>query len=111
MGCWVDCAAQSKATIDVSETIFSVFSAMNVCGYDQELASSSPIRAEVRADLVAASKSPDAAAAAKAMCKFYEDHRRRFDPPTGAVRVAGTESRRSTKLCSERPRSGLASRC
>ncbi len=68
-------AAQSKATIDVSETIFSVLAAINVCGYDQELASSSPIRTEVRADLVAASKSPEAAAAAKEMCNFYSDHR------------------------------------
>jgi tetratricopeptide (TPR) repeat protein len=59
----------------VSETIFSVLAGINVCGYDQELASSSPVRAEVRADLVAASKSPDAAAAAKAMCTFYQDHR------------------------------------
>lgn len=66
--------AQSKSTIDVSETLFSVLSGMNVCGYDSELAVSSPIRAEVRADLVAASKSPDAAAAAKEMCKFYADH-------------------------------------
>ena len=31
---------------------------MNVCGYDQELQSSSPIRMEVRADLVEASKLP-----------------------------------------------------
>ena len=68
-------SAQSKATIDVSETIFSVLSGMNVCGYDQELASSSPIRAEVRADLVAASKTPEAATAAKEMCNFYADHR------------------------------------
>ena len=66
--------AQSKSTIDVSETIFSVLSGMNVCGYDSELASSSPIRARVRADLVAASKSPEAAAAAKEMCRFYADH-------------------------------------
>ena len=66
--------AQSKTTIDVSETLFSVLSGMNVCGYDSELASSSPIRAEVRADLVAASKSPEAAAAAKEMCHFYADH-------------------------------------
>ena len=66
--------AQSKSTIDVSETIFSVLSGMNVCGYDSELASSSPIRVEVRADLVAASKSPEAAAAAKEMCHFYADH-------------------------------------
>jgi tetratricopeptide (TPR) repeat protein len=68
-------AAQAKATLEVSETIFSVLSGMNVCGYDQELAVSSPIRAEVRADLVAASKSPDAAFAAKEMCNFYRDHR------------------------------------
>jgi hypothetical protein len=67
-------AAQAKATLEVSETIFSVLSGMNVCGYDQELALSSPIRAEVRADLVAASKSPDAAFAAKEMCNFYKDH-------------------------------------
>ena len=56
--------AQSKAMIDVSETLFSVLSGMNVCGYDSELASSSPLRAEVRSDLLAASKSPEAAAAA-----------------------------------------------
>ncbi len=66
--------AQSKATLDVSETLFSVVAAMNVCGYDHELQSSSPIRMEVRSDLVEASKSPAAAAAAKEMCQFYRDH-------------------------------------
>ncbi len=69
-------AAQTTTTLEVSETVFSVLAAANVCGYDQGLASSSPIRAEVRADLVAASKTPDTAAAAKAMCAFYEEHRR-----------------------------------
>lgn len=49
--------------------------AINVCGYDQELSSSSPIRAQVRADLVEASKLPDAAMAAGDMCRFYQDHR------------------------------------
>jgi len=73
----VSAGAQSKATLEVSETIFSVMAAINVCGYDQELASSSPIRAEVRSDLVAASKSPDVAAAAKSMCAFYQDHQRK----------------------------------
>ena len=68
--------AQSPATLDISETLFSVLSGMNVCGYDQELALSSAIRTQVRADLVAASKSPEAAAAAKAMCNFYQDHRK-----------------------------------
>lgn len=61
--------------MDVSETIFSVLAGINVCGYDQELAASSPIRSEVRADLVTASKSPETAAAAKEMCLFYRDHR------------------------------------
>ncbi len=68
-------AAQSKATLDVNETLFSVVTGMNVCGYDQELATSSPIRAEVRADLVEASKLPGAASAAREMCRFYNDHR------------------------------------
>ena len=67
-------AAQSKATLDVNETLFSVVAAMNVCGYDQELSSSSPIRSAVRADLVEAAKSPATAAAAKEMCSFYRDH-------------------------------------
>jgi tetratricopeptide (TPR) repeat protein len=66
--------AQSKATLDVSETLFSVVAAMNVCGYDQELSASSPIRSEVRSDLVEASRSSVAAAAAKQMCGFYRDH-------------------------------------
>jgi tetratricopeptide (TPR) repeat protein len=59
----------------VNETLFSVVAAMNVCGYDQELQSSSPVRAEVRADLVEASKSPAVATAAAGMCRFYNDHR------------------------------------
>ncbi|MGB9254680.1 MAG: hypothetical protein WCC25_07580, partial [Candidatus Korobacteraceae bacterium] len=68
-------AAQSKARLDDSETLFSVAAGMNVCGYDQELQTSSPIRTEVRADLVEASKSPAAATAAAEMCRFYNDHR------------------------------------
>jgi tetratricopeptide (TPR) repeat protein len=67
-------AAQSKATLDVSETLFSVVSAMNVCGYDAELQSSSPIRMEVRADLAEANKAADAASVQKQICRFYQDH-------------------------------------
>jgi tetratricopeptide (TPR) repeat protein len=71
------CSAQAptKATLDVSETLFSIVSGMNVCGYDQELSSSSPIRQQVRADLVKASELPQAAAAAEAMCRFYREHK------------------------------------
>ncbi len=66
--------AQSKATLDVSETLFSVISAMNVCGYDAELQSSSPVRLEVRADLAEADQAPGAATAQKQLCRFYHDH-------------------------------------
>jgi tetratricopeptide (TPR) repeat protein len=72
-------AAQTQTTLEVSETIFSVMAALNVCGYDQALSSSLPVRSEVRADLVAASKTPEAAAAAKNMCVFYQEHHRGSD--------------------------------
>ena len=82
------CAAEgpTKASLDVSETLFSIVAAANVCGYDQDLASSSPIRQQVRADLVKASESPQAASAAQAMCRFYRDHKQeRRGARTGAV--------------------------
>jgi tetratricopeptide (TPR) repeat protein len=66
--------AQVKAALDVSETLFSVVAAMNVCGYDAELQSSSPIRMEVRTDLAEANKAPDAAVAKTNLCRFYQDH-------------------------------------
>jgi tetratricopeptide (TPR) repeat protein len=71
------CVAQgpTRASLDVSETLFSIISAINVCGYDQELASSTALRQQVREELVAASESPQVAAAAKPMCAFYNDHR------------------------------------
>jgi len=71
---WVCASAgQEKVSLDVSETLFSVVAAMNVCGYDAEL-SSSPIRMEVREDLAQASRAPDAASAQQKMCRFYRDH-------------------------------------
>ena len=84
--------------------MFSVLSAVNVCGYDQSLANSLPVRLEVRADLVAASRNPEVATAANAMCTFYDQHKRSGkgpvlapyislalflgDPPSYATKVA-----------------------
>jgi tetratricopeptide (TPR) repeat protein len=79
---------QTSSTLEVSETIFSVLAAINVCGYDQGLSLSLPVRAEVRSDLVAASKSPEAAAAAKTMCAFYDQHRRQGSANLGAPYVS-----------------------
>jgi tetratricopeptide (TPR) repeat protein len=71
----VPAAAQStsKATLDASETIFSVLAAIGNCGY--EAASAEPVHAQVEADIakaVAASK--EAQAASAEMCAFYRDH-------------------------------------
>ena len=71
-----EAVAQSAATIDVSETLFSVVSAINVCGYDAELRASSPVRTEVRAELQEAGKSAAVASAANQMCRFYHDHQK-----------------------------------
>lgn len=68
-------APQSKITFDSSETLFSIFSALNACGYDSDLASSLPIRQQVRTALAkAASASPEARTAQTRLCAFYREH-------------------------------------
>ncbi len=73
------CAAAQqtpKVTLETSETMFSVLAALNACGYNQELSSSSPLRSKVRAELArAAEGSRHAAAARDQVCAFYRDHR------------------------------------
>jgi tetratricopeptide (TPR) repeat protein len=67
---------QSKVVLEPSETIFTVVTAMNACGYDDGLASSDPVRQEVRTAVdQAIGQSPDAGAAVREMCSFYRDHR------------------------------------
>jgi tetratricopeptide (TPR) repeat protein len=52
-----------------------VLAAINACGYDQELAASDPMRAQVRAELAANVRASAAAAAAQEqLCNFYRDH-------------------------------------
>ena len=67
--------AGDKITLDVSETFFSVFAGLNACGYNQELASSEPIRNQIRADVIrAVAASPDAQFERKQLCQFVADH-------------------------------------
>ena len=71
------CAAQSSPiTLDTSETIFSVLTALNACGYDTNLNASDAqrlnIRAEVQRNLQA---SEEAQAALNAMCQWYGAHK------------------------------------
>ncbi|HXR38023.1 MAG TPA: hypothetical protein VN776_02985, partial [Terracidiphilus sp.] len=53
------CAAAQqtpKVTLESSETVFSVMAALNACGYNQELNSSYPVRAKIRAELARAAE-------------------------------------------------------
>jgi len=71
-----DAQQTPKVTLETSETLFSVMAALNACGYNQELSSSSPVRAKIRAELAQGTEaSSEAAGARDQLCQFYRDHR------------------------------------
>jgi hypothetical protein len=62
-------------SLDTSETLFTMFSAMNLCGYDQDLSVSDPLRKQIRGEITkAVESSADAKVDSRAMCQFYKDH-------------------------------------
>lgn len=64
-----------KVALDTSETLFTVLTAINACGYDQELNGSDPVRAQVRSEVSKALQSSDETKeTATNMCTFYRDH-------------------------------------
>ena len=69
---------QSSVALDISETLFTVLTAINTCGYDQELGVSDPLRSRVRSELARARQGSQAAKdATQAMCQYYEEHKQR----------------------------------
>jgi tetratricopeptide (TPR) repeat protein len=71
------CVAQTtpKVSLDTNENLFTLLTTMNLCGYDQDLGASDPIRKQIRSEAAkAAESSPDAKTATLAMCQFYKDH-------------------------------------
>ena len=53
-----------QVSLETSETLFAVLTAINTCGYDQELEVSDPLRGQIRAEVAKAvqewiSASPD----------------------------------------------------
>jgi hypothetical protein len=73
------CLAQEQPNValDTSVTLFTVLSAINVCGYDQELASSDPLRGQIRAELAqAVQQSEEVRQTANTMCEYYQQHRK-----------------------------------
>ena len=75
----------SKVTLDYKETLFSVFAALNACGYNVDLNESDPVRQEIRNEVrQAIDTSAKAASATKEICDFYRDHQQ----PDSAQNVA-----------------------
>jgi tetratricopeptide (TPR) repeat protein len=77
-----DCLGQNapQVSLDTSETLFTVLTAINACGYDDELNSSAPLRTEVRAEVARATQTFDQAKEeTQILCQFYQQHLQR-DP-------------------------------
>lgn len=62
-------------SLETSETLFTVLTSINVCGYDQELETSDPLRRQIRAEVAKTVESAPAAKEAMApLCGFYRQH-------------------------------------
>jgi tetratricopeptide (TPR) repeat protein len=73
--------SQSLITLDSSETIFSVLTALNSCGYDQDLTISDATRSNVRAEMQRVlQESVEAEVARTALCEFVQKHVASRDP-------------------------------
>lgn len=68
-------AGGSAITLETSEPLFYLAAALNVCGYDADLASSSPVRQKVRdeinAELTTSAKARDSR---DALCGYIREH-------------------------------------
>lgn len=70
----------SKVTLDFNETLFSMFTALNTCGYDTDLSDSDPVRSQVRTEVNQAIRASEKAARdTREMCTFYRDHKQGDD--------------------------------
>jgi len=75
--------AQSPVTLETSEALFTVLTAINACGYDAELVPADPVRMSIRGEIGHNIEISDKAkAAADAVCSFFHDHQQRSDALT-----------------------------
>ena len=66
---------QSPVALDTNETLFTVQTAINTCGYDQDLRVSDPLRSRVREEVARIRQGSQAAEdTAQAMCQYYQEH-------------------------------------
>jgi len=65
---------QARAELATSETMFSMLTALNLCGFDAELANSDPLREQVRKEVSAVLAADSAAEDARQQfCEFRKD--------------------------------------
>jgi tetratricopeptide (TPR) repeat protein len=70
-----DAAENSNVSLDTSETLFSILTSINVCGYDDGLDSSDLARAQVRSEVARTiADSEEAASAVRELCEYYKEH-------------------------------------
>ena len=104
---------QSPVALDTSETLFTVLTAINTCGYDQDLQVSDPLRSRVRAAVAKARQdSQGAEDATQAMCQYYQEHQQP-EASRDAGSVCLPRALPEPAACSDRQGQGrgYASRC
>ena len=68
-------AGGSAITLETSESLFFVAVALNVCGYDADLAASSPVRARIREEINTQLAASAAARTSRdALCTYVREH-------------------------------------
>jgi hypothetical protein len=64
-----------QVSLETSETLFTVLTAINTCGYDQELNGSDPLRRQIRSEVAKAVENTAGAQEVVApLCAFYRQH-------------------------------------
>lgn len=69
-------ATGSAVTLETSEPLFDLATALNACGYDADLDASAPVRRQVREEVNAAlaAASPEARDHRDALCRYIREH-------------------------------------
>ena len=64
-----------NVSLETSETIFTVLTAINTCGYDQELSASDPLRTQIRSEVARSAENTTVGQDVIApMCALYRKH-------------------------------------
>ncbi|MGB7334066.1 MAG: hypothetical protein WBD25_21975, partial [Terriglobales bacterium] len=66
---------QPSVSLETSETLFTVLTAINTCGYDQELSVSDPLREQIRSEVAKAIENTAGSQdVVTPMCTLYRRH-------------------------------------